>query len=336
MGTVPGMARMRELNGGAPPGWKKADVWEAPCEPANSPPVDASLKAVISTWFDADIIAANVRNCFANGFDEVFILDNDSPDNSVQAALSAGATLAEVYRTEFYDDDLRIRKQNEIIQREVPNGPAQQWWVTLDADEFITGRGGERLRETLFELPPHIRTVGSDVVDLYPTEGCQYVPGEHPAKIFPYGVRKREGRGTYCRKGHYKHVFLRYLNNEFDIAQTRGNHVPAVSGRNLRLWEPDFMLPFFHAPFRRKEDMERRLSALCGKDVNLGGRHRSAGDDEVTGGNGAVKRWRSLEHVYAGQWDRVEMAHSQLYGRSVVGIALYPWRVIFPELAEMF
>lgn len=331
---MPGFARSRELNSGAPAGWKQ-------CMPVTvgnplvteGPPIGWS--AVISTWNDADIVGANIRNCFDNGCSEVVILDNASDDFSVREAEFAGAVIGEVYETEFYDDDLRIRKQNLLVQSRVEKQASpDHWWAFLDADEFVVGRGGEPLIDTLQSVWSGCRTIGTNVVDLFPTDR-EYVRGDHPATCFDFGVRKKEGRGVYCAEGHYKHVLLRYSGGRYDIAQTRGNHCPAVSG-NTDLFEPAITLPMFHAPFRRKEDTFARLKKLCTKDRSLGGRHRSAGDDQVTGNNGAIKRWQSLEHVYAGRWDEVEIAHSQLYGRAVKGIALYPWRTIFPELAGMF
>ncbi len=69
----------------------------------------------------------------------VYVLDNDSPDDTVEAARRAGASVVEVYATKYYDDDLRVQKQNEHIRRiteheKLPN----LWWMVLDADEHYT------------------------------------------------------------------------------------------------------------------------------------------------------------------------------------------------------
>ena len=109
---IPGVHSHRKLNGGAPPEWKitSPSLSRDVCSEKNA----IDVVAIISTWFDADIIYANVRNCFLQGCSRVLLLDNDSPDESVKIAVSAGAEVAEVYSTEFYDDDLRIYRENEI------------------------------------------------------------------------------------------------------------------------------------------------------------------------------------------------------------------------------
>ena len=56
-----------------------------------------TLFATICTWYEADVVYATVKNAFAQGCDRVFIIDNSSPDNTIEEALSAGATLARVY-----------------------------------------------------------------------------------------------------------------------------------------------------------------------------------------------------------------------------------------------
>lgn len=320
---IPGLLSHKKLNGGAPHQWKivSPSLSKDPCD-LNS---KIEVIAIISTWFDADIIDANVINCFRQGCSRVLLLDNDSPDESVAIAVSAGAEVAEVYSTEFYDDDLRIQKENEIAREVMKvSGGSPMWILSLDADEFIHGHNGMTVAETLSLIPRTIRTVGSHAFDLYPTQKDQYVIGEHPGKHFHSGCLRI---GTFCQKNHWKHAAIRY-DGLFDIAQTRGNHSPAVAHRSLNISEPESVsLPILHAPFRRYDDSKRRLEALCGKNKSLQGKSRAFGDDQVTGNMGATKRWRSLEDVYEGRWDRVEIPHCKmLYGRQVTGISLYPWR----------
>ena len=100
--------------------------------------------------------------------------------------------------------------------------------------------------------------------------------------------------------------------------------------------KPAWQTWLFHAPLRREEDARRRLDALCSKNDDLGGLHRSVGDDRLIGGQGAIKRWRSLDAVYSGRWKDVEHPHSQIYGRQVFGVTLYPWRVVAPDLSGLW
>ena len=320
----------KQLNSGAPDSWSRSLIQTSDKQSVEAREV--VLNAVISTWNDADIIGASVRNCFREGCDRVFILDNDSSDGSVEEAIKAGAKIAEVYSTAIYDDDLRIRKQNTIIKNitEEQRSP-EMWWMALDADEFPCGKG-QAIVEMVSKLDRQIRAVGSDAIDLYPTEGCLYEIGKHPAECFKYGINRRETAGVYCVRGHYKHVLFRLDDGVFDIAQTRGNHTLACRDKKL-IFEGRESITLFHAPYRRYEETSARLKLLCGGSSST---RRSKMDDQVTGDNGSIKRWKTLEHVYAGEWDRVEIPHTQLYGRPVVGIALYPWRVLAPGLAGMF
>lgn len=323
---IPGLKTHRELNGGAPRGWKHVAPVSVTYE--KTAPHDIHVVAIISTWFDGDIVAANVKNCFAQGCDSVYLLDNDSPDDSVKSAVESGAIVGEVYSTKFYDDDLRIQKENEIARKIVEDSSGRTVWIlSLDADEFVHGDNGETVKQTLSQIDPIMSCVGSHAFDLYPTGKVQYVVGEHPGKCFDAGSLRI---GTFCTQRHWKHVALRY-DGVFDIAQTRGNHSPAVMNRHDIVYEPsNISLPILHSPFRRYDDSRARLEALCGKKKDLAGKSRSHGDDQVTGGLGAIKRWQSLEDVYAGRWDRVDIPHCKmLYGRQVTGISLYPWRERF-------
>jgi hypothetical protein len=324
----PGRQRSKELNHGALPGYvlQKPILSELECNREDSPLV----YAIISSWHDSDIIAATVTNCFKNGCSKVFLLDNASPDDSVKNAKEAGALVAEVYETEYYDDDLRIRKQNNIVKTVVEMEKHRElWFITLDADEFPTGINGESFSVTLGRLPGDIRTIGSNAIDLYPTGTETYEIGDHPASCYSKGINRTAKFA--CNQHHWKHVAIRYFNGRFDICQSRGNHYPAVLGQKLKLQEPNIELPIFHVPIRNREFMEQRLTALCGKQNDYGV-HRSAGDDDAIGGQGAIKRFRSLDAIYSQGWHEVELPHSQMYGRQITGICPYPWRVLHPEL----
>jgi hypothetical protein len=324
---VPGKDRHKKLNGGSPLGWVIKTPKIIQHELTSSP---ASLVGIISTWFDSDIIEANVKNCFKQGFDRVLILDNASHDKSVSRAVACGAQVGEVYETAFYDDDLRIAKENDIAKTAVESSSGDLWVVSLDADEFLHGFGGLTVKESLCSLPQQVRIIGSHAVDLYPESPDAYKIGEHPGICMPNGCLRK---GVFCPNLHWKHVAIRYSNGLFDIAQTRGNHIPSVSKVSHAPSESCFSLPIIHAPFRRYEDSRARLKRLCGKDKSLGNKPRSAGDDQVTGNMGAIKRWNCLEDVYAGRWDRVEIPHCRmLYGREVTGICLYPWKNFFKDL----
>lgn len=325
----PGLKRSLELNRGAPDGWTPRNCSMVPSVYRDDDDTPPHLFAIISTWFDADIIEATVANCFAQGCERVYLLDNASPDDTVERAKKAGAVLAKSYKTEYYDEDLRIRLQNDIVRRvtEATKAP-DLWWFVLDADEFPGTPDGRPVREALRGLDHSFRTVGCDCIDLYPLSDDQYVPGTHPAECMTHGAWRRGGVRVWCQCSHWKHCTIRYLDGVYDFAHTRGNHTFAVPpGSKLALHEPNCDLTFFHAPIRRKEDAYRRLEALCGSG-------RSKWDDEAINSNGAIKRWRCLDAVYSQRWSEVEVPHSQVYGRDLKGIALYPWRKLLARPSE--
>lgn len=322
-GNTPGRKRNQELNGGVPKGWQRKTP---SIRPAPEYACDAQLYAIISTWFDEDIIAAAIANCFDNGCDRVYVLDNDSPDDTEQEALRSGAHQVVSYTTEYYDDDLRITLQNDIIKRITEDERHKHlWWVVLDGDEFPLAPVGVPLKRHLQTLTTNIRVVGSNFIDLYPTSETQYVRGTHPALCFTHGVWRRGGIQRYCQCGHWKHSVLRYDDGKYDIALFRGNHGVALSPDcKTQLLEPHDGLVYFHAPLRNRDFAERRLTTLCGSG-------RDAWDVDVTNDNGAVRRWRSLEAIYEQHWHEVELPHTQVFGRPVTGLALYEWRKLLPE-----
>ncbi len=329
--------RAKELNCGAPNGFIKAlpqILAGPPGQPATAAPV---LYATIGTWQEADVIEASVKNCLANGCSKVFIIDNASADDTCKAAIAAGAVIAKVYQTAYYDDDLRVRLTNEVIaavtiREQLPN----LWWLSIDADEFPCGPRGERILDYLDGLDARATCMGAYAVDLYPTEPPHYTPGMHPADCQSMGLHRKGSSDIFCTVDHWKHPLQRYQYGRFDMAQSRGFHIPFVATPTtnpaLLPQEPADTLILFHAPYRGKEATWARLELLCTKQDELGGHHRSAGDDTTIGPQGAVKRWRSLKAVYDGHWDKVELPHSQLYGRDIVGIALYPWRKLLPRV----
>lgn len=321
---LPGVRRMRELNSGAPYRFRGVHPQDAAFTPLANGAI--SLVAVISSWNDADIIGQSVKNCFQQGCEEVYLLDNNSEDDSVAVAEAAGAKIGEIYETELYDDDLRILKQNQIAECVIAEKPLC-WMLSLDADEFVHGFGGKTVRETLCEMPSHIRTVGSWCVDLYPMEGAGFVAGAHPGKSMTHGVFRRS---NFCSRWHWKHVAIRYNQSVFDIAQTRGNHMPAVARHVRHVAEPaGFNLPILHCPYRSYEKAMWRLEKLCGG----GHQRRSRMDDDVTSSGGAIRRLKFIEDVYAGRWDCVELPHCEMmYGRTIRGIVPYPWKNYYPDL----
>jgi len=287
-------------------------------------PID--LVAVVSSWNDGDIIGATVRNCFAQGCSRVLLLDNASQDDTVEQATAAGAEIGEIYQTDFYDDDLRIRKQNLLAKGMVEKSSLPVCWVlSLDADEFVHGDRSETVIQTLSRTKAEARMVGTYCVDLCPDSRDGYAPNTHPAKVMTKGIMRRTDS---CPSWHWKHVAMKYSGGKFDISQTRGNHFPAAGWNNKNLTEDcGVHLPMLHAPFRNYERSLWRLRLLCG-----GEDRRSKFDDDVTGNAGAIRRLQMIEMMYEKRYSEMEMTHNFFYGRSIVGAVPYPWRTYWPEL----
>jgi hypothetical protein len=95
--------------------------------------------------------------------------------------------------------------------------------------------------------------------------------------------------------------------------------------------EPPDDLYMFHAPIRAEEHTFARLKALCDTQ-GIDGKTRDAADNATIGKEGSIKRWRTLQHVYAQEWHKVELPHTQRWRQAIVGIAPLPWRSILTDV----
>jgi hypothetical protein len=269
------------------------------------------LLACVGTWHDADIIGATVRNCLAQGCDEVFIIDNDSPDDTVAVAREAGAKIADVYHTDFYLEAIRLHRMNSFMEMATREQIANDgiWWLTIDADEFVQGPNQLTLREYLVQLAPWYNIVGVHAFDHYPTTSPQYLVGKHPADFQPYGMlRDRCGHG----RGYWKHPLLFYpKGTAFGVCQSRGMHSPFRLDGWPQLLAPEEALLMHHVPFREKEATFQRLRALC--EASADGTYRSMQDDKDIGVQGASRRYQHLEAIYSQQWEKIEIPHDQAW-----------------------
>ena len=91
---------------------------------------------------DGDIIEATVRNAFAQGVEQVFVIDNGSDDDTVARAEAAGAVISDVYHTKQFNPRLAQVLINGVVAREsLRCGARYVWWLHLDSDEFPEGPG---------------------------------------------------------------------------------------------------------------------------------------------------------------------------------------------------
>jgi len=275
-------------------GWIRAEDVAHP-EPLD----DIRLFGVVSAWCEGDIVYSTVKNAYAQGCEAVFLVDNASPDNTRQEASAAGAPVERSFATRFFDEILRIRMVVDVVERrsdalEVPH----VWWLLLDADEFPHGPAGMTIREYLATLDRRYRIVGSRVFNHYPDRKPAMLPGFHPIEFQPLC---EEHRIFKCALGHWKHQLLRYDRHGPGVRPAGGMH--AARCKDV-LIEPRTPIVMHHFPYRDEQITRRRLELLClpGRD----GVSRSSINDGFLHGSNALRRFRSLDAVYAQRWAEVD------------------------------
>jgi glycosyltransferase involved in cell wall biosynthesis len=273
------------------------------------------LFAVIGTWQEADIIDATVRNAFVQGCERVYLVDNESEDDTVAIAEAAGATLACRFHTDEYDEAERMRIMNDVVaavSEEVAatDGACHIWWLWLDADEFPHGPRGMTVREYLAGLDRRFRVVGARFFNHYPDRVPEYVEGRHPLDYQPLCD---EFTYPMCSRGHRKHPLQRWDREGPAITCLAGFH--QASAPDTVLIEPAEPIFLHHFPFRVEAVSRRRLEMLVGD-----GGGRAAGDAKSNWH--MHKRFRQLDAVYAHDWGAVEDLSPA--GRHK-GIRLQPW-----------
>ncbi|MEF2230471.1 MAG: glycosyltransferase family 2 protein [Pseudodesulfovibrio sp.] len=240
------------------------------------PARDFKLHAVMTVWNEADIIEATVRNLFAEGCDGVFLLDNGSEDETVERAVSAGATFMGQFLTDVFHDNTRTEKINELIRAvNAREGHERVWWLNLDADEFPTGPGPATVRGYLESLDDRIRCVGAWWINHYPDHRPFYLPGFHPADFQMLAGRQRPKTGftiwgDYCSQNHVKHHLLRHDRGGPSWSFGLGAHVFAS---DEILSEPEGGILTHHFQFRDPVVTHRKLRKLTGKNEQGYSRH---------------------------------------------------------------
>jgi hypothetical protein len=272
--------------------------------PDCAPLEEIRLFAILGAWMEGDVVEANVKNAMLQGCERVFLVDNDSSDDTVAAAVAAGAELADVFSTDEYDETLRLDIMNRVVHDvSVGEGSEHIWWLWLDADEFPHGPAGSTVREHLERLDRRFRIVGARYFNHYPDRALAYRPGFHPLDFQPLC---EEHRLRTCRELHRKHPLQRFDRDRPRIVCGRGFHAAASEERPLK--EPAEPIFLHHFPYRDEQLTRRRLDMLCRADASGATRARD-GDDAS---EGILLRYRTLDAVYAGDWDAV--AENRLAG----------------------
>jgi hypothetical protein len=272
---------------------------------------------------EADIIEATVRNAFTQGCDRVFLVDNDSTDDTVGQALAAGAELVESVSTGGWDDNRRYAVMTAAVQSiSETDGSDHIWWLWLDADEFPHGPRGLNLREYLSTLDKTFRIVGARFVNHYPSEEPHYLPGRHPLDFQPL-CEELAGQG--CWWFHNKHPLQRFDSGRPAITCGGGAHAAASAERPL--FEPAEPIFLHHFPFRQQEVSRRRLTALFLERPDPG--QPAVLHDH--GGGHARARLQKLDAVYAQDWEEVGIYAAPEWGWKRPRLVPEPWSTLVPE-----
>ena len=293
-------------------------------QPGEPRPLESLLLyAVIGAWMEADIIEATISNAFVHGVDRVFLIDNDSPDDTVQRAQKAGAEHVLTYKTSTYDEDYRIKIMNEFVRHISRSSNAEHlWWLWLDADEFPRPQSGGTIRNMLASLDRKFRVVGARFLNHYPSpRKVAYVQGKHPLDYQPLC---EELKSSMCLEGHRKHPLIRWDREGPEIVSTKGFHVASCSARPL--FEPVAPLIIHHFPYRNEEDTRKRMHQLW-SPLTTGHSRAKHEDLAVTH---MKTRLDSLDAVYAGDWKSVKSLHAE---EPTQGVSVADWRVVDPLIS---
>jgi hypothetical protein len=311
--TPGGRARAQEIVVDEPErhAWVRAE--QNPPRPLRRRLRSLRLFAVLGAWMEEDIVPATVANCLRQGCERVYLVDNDSPDRTVERAVAAGAVHARTFATQRFDERERMRQLQSVVE-EVSAAEADDhaWWLFLDADEFYHGPRGVTLREYLQTLDRRFRIVGARAYHHVPSGEPAYVEGRHPLDFQP--LCYLPPAPWYCAEGHWKHPLLRWDRDGAPLAIGGSFHTAVCEETLLEPLEP---VVCRHFPYREQQTTRRRLERLFGLD---GSTDRTQQDIAYLTQHMEL-RLNSVSAIYDG---RFEEAQFLLCARGLVP-ELKPW-----------
>ena len=260
--------------------------------------------AVVKSWMDEDIIEATVRNAFAQGVEQVFVIDNGSEDRTVARAEAAGAVIADVYHTKQFNPRLAQVLINGVVAREsLRSGARYVWWLHLDSDEFPEGPDGVALGEYLATLDRRFRIVGADFLNHLPSGKPEYLSGFHPLEFQPLYFDYRPAWTPICGNAtHWKHP-LQLFDAEAPFIRCEGGAHYAIGGLPGERLEPERGVIVHHFQYRNEQASREKLQRVLDPATS-----RALPTRPLTGFN---VRMRSLDAVYGQRWDEVETTGGQ-------------------------
>ena len=215
--------------------------------------------AVLFTWHEEDIIEACVKNLFAEGVDRVFLVDNGSPDATVEMAVRGGALHIDTVISERFSEEVKCGNVVSCVRKVLrEEAPERSWWLFCDADEFPTSPDSGTIREFITRLNDKVRVVGGYFIQHYPVMQPHYICGFHPAE-FQFYATSHDDKAIYCDLVHNKHNLIRFDHAMYDISIHAGYHGLTA---NDELFEAQDSLYIHHFQYRNKDNTLKRLDAL--------------------------------------------------------------------------
>jgi glycosyltransferase involved in cell wall biosynthesis len=215
------------------------------------------LNAVMCVWNEEDIIESTVKHLFAQGCSNVFVVDNNSTDKTVDIALSAGARLASSFESKYFSEDQKIAHLNATVKFINENTSDDKiWWLYVDADEFPNVDVGV--------IASYINIIGNDIRAIHgylfnhlPTHSPYHVQGYHPIDFQPVCIKSTTS----------KIPLLRYDKGKEHLFSIGGAHDFITYGESIATIKD--VLQIHHFPYRNPESTFLRLKKLIDRH-NLG------------------------------------------------------------------
>ena len=158
------------------------------------------LNAVMCVWNEEDIIESAVKHAFAQGCANVFIVNNDSSDKTVDIAIRAGAQVAAAFKTPYFDEDKKVAHLNAVV--DYINSITQDeriWWLYLDDDEFPNFDNNLTILEMLKSIDSSIKAIHGFMYDHRPTHYPYHILGYHPIDCMPLCTVSKVGKVPLLR-----------------------------------------------------------------------------------------------------------------------------------------
>jgi len=217
------------------------------------------LNAVLCVWNEEDIIESTVKHAFAQGCSHVFIIDNDSADNTVDVAIKAGAKLAYSFESQYFNVVDKTAYLNTVVKNFNEQSDEEHiWWIYLDADEFPSIDCNLSLLDFVSQLNPSIRAVHARMLDHIPTHPPYHVSGHHPIDFMQLCTHLIGSPAAS------KIPLLRYDKNKEHLYSAGGAHTFDTCGEGVAVAKDAINIHHFN--HRRPENTISRLKRLTAKN----------------------------------------------------------------------